>query len=99
MNREKTMNTTDTAAIMQMAEEHIIHTYNRYPIVLDHGEGVYLYDTEGKKYLDLNSGQFCVALGHSNDKILSKIFEKSYNVVHTASNIYTDEVAECSNQI
>lgn len=34
------------------AEEAIIHTYNRFPVAFDHGEGVYLYDTEGKKYLD-----------------------------------------------
>ena len=35
------------------AEENLLHVYNRFPIVLDHGEDVYLYDAEGKKYLDL----------------------------------------------
>ena len=34
------------------AEENILHTYNRFSLVLDHGEGVYLYDTDGKEYLD-----------------------------------------------
>ena len=38
------------------AEEAIIHTYNRFPVAFDHGEGVYLYDTEGKKYLDFGAG-------------------------------------------
>ncbi len=38
--------------IIKLAEENVLHTYNRYPLVLDHGEGVYLYDTEGKQYLD-----------------------------------------------
>lgn len=33
------------------AEQALLHTYNRFPVVLDHGEGVYLYDTDGKKYL------------------------------------------------
>ena len=42
--------------IMEQAEEAVLHTYNRYPVVLDHGEGVYLYDTEGKKYLDFAAG-------------------------------------------
>ena len=66
---------------------------------MSRGEGSYVYDTEGKKYLDLNSGQFCVALGHSNEEVMSKIFEKAGKIVHTASNIYTDEVAECSNKL
>ena len=42
--------------IMDYAEEAIIHTYNRFPVVLDHGDGVYLYDVEGKKYLDFAAG-------------------------------------------
>ena len=37
---------------MKEAEESILHTYNRFPVVFDHGEGVYLYDTDGKEYLD-----------------------------------------------
>ena len=37
---------------MNHAEENILHTYNRFPVMFDHGEGCYLYDTEGKKYLD-----------------------------------------------
>lgn len=78
-------------------ENHLLPIIHFTEEVMHRGEGSYLYDTEGKKYLDLNSGQFCVALGHSNDEILNRIFEKSRNVAHTASNIYTDEVAECSN--
>ena len=42
--------------IIKLAEENVLHTYNRYPLVLDHGEGVYLYDTEGKQYLDFAAG-------------------------------------------
>ena len=38
------------------AEENLLHVYNRFPIVLDHGEDVYLYDAEGKKYLDFAAG-------------------------------------------
>ena len=37
---------------IQAAEENLIHVYNRFPIALDHGEGMYLYDTEGKEYID-----------------------------------------------
>ena len=38
---------------IDLAEQEILHTYNRYQVVFDHGEGVYLYDTDGKEYLDL----------------------------------------------
>ena len=43
-------------AIIKEAEEIVLHTYNRYQVVLDHGDGVYLYDTDGKKYLDFAAG-------------------------------------------
>lgn len=46
------------------SEEVILHTYNRFPVVLDHGEGVWLYDTEGKKYLDFAAGIAVNALGY-----------------------------------
>ena len=42
--------------LIQQAESHILHTYNRFPVVLDHGEGVYLFDIEGNKYLDFAAG-------------------------------------------
>ena len=38
---------------IERAENAVLHTYNRFPVVFDHGEGVYLYDLEGKKYLEL----------------------------------------------
>lgn len=78
-------------------DNHLLPIIHFTEEVMHRGEGSYLYDTDGKKYLDLNSGQFCVALGHSNKEILDEIFAKAGKVVHTASNIYTDEVAECSN--
>ena len=44
---------------IQAAEENLIHVYNRFPIALDHGEGMYLYDTEGKEYLDFAQDLQC----------------------------------------
>lgn len=46
------MKTMTTKEIIETAESHLIHTYNRYPIAFDHGDGVYLYDNDGKEYLD-----------------------------------------------
>lgn len=53
----------DVNAYMEIGEKNFIHTYNRFPIILDKGEGVYLYDAAGKKYLDFASGIGVFALG------------------------------------
>ena len=57
---------------MNHAEENILHTYNRFPVMFDHGEGCCLYDTEGKKYLDFAAGipdsGVGHAIGYSNEK-------------------------------
>lgn len=45
-----------TNQYMQEEDDAILKTYNRYPVVLDHGDGAYLYDPEGKKYLDFSAG-------------------------------------------
>ena len=57
-------------------ENHLLPIIHFTEEVMSRGEGSYVYDTEGKKYLDLNSGQFCVALGHSNEEIMEKIWEE-----------------------
>ena len=53
----------ETQTIIQTAESSLLHTYNRFPIVLDHGEDVYLYDTDQKKYLDFAAGIAVFELG------------------------------------
>ena len=45
------------------SEKYLVHSYNRYPVVLDHGDGVKLYDTDGKEYLDFGAGIAVCALG------------------------------------
>ena len=55
-----------TNQYMQEEDEAILKTYNRYPVVLDHGDGAYLYDPEGKKYLDFCAGIAVFALGYGN---------------------------------
>ena len=47
MTKEETIN---------QCEEYVLHTYNRFPLVIDHGEGTTVYDTDGKAYLDFMSG-------------------------------------------
>ncbi len=51
---------------MEKGEDYILKTYNRYPVVLEKGEGVYLYDADQKKYLDFGAGIAVFALGYGN---------------------------------
>lgn len=75
---------------MNHAEESILHTYNRFPVMFDHGEGCYLYDTEGKKYLDFAAGIAVNALGYhypGYDDALKSQIDKLTHI----SNIYYNE--------
>ena len=51
---------------MEAAEQDLLHTYHRYPIIWESGKGVYLYDTKGGKYLDFAAGIAVCALGYGN---------------------------------
>lgn len=72
------------------AEGSLLHTYNRFPLVLDHGEGVYLYDTDGKKYLDFAAGIAVCALGYSNEAHKTALKNQVDALLHT-SNLYYNE--------
>lgn len=73
--------------IKERAEEVLLHTYNRFPVVLEKGEGVYLYDTDGKKYLDFGAGIAVFALGYGNQSYNQALKEQVDRLIHT-SNLY-----------
>ena len=86
-------------AIIKEAEESVLHTYNRYQIVLDHGEGVYLYDNEGKKYLDFAAGIAVQALGYhypGYDEALKAQIDK---LMHTSNLYYNEPAAEAADKL
>ena len=72
------------------AEKALLHTYNRFQIVLDKGDGVYLYDTEGKKYLDFAAGIAVTGLGYSNHKLQDALKSQIDKICHI-SNLYYHE--------
>lgn len=76
-----------TKEYMDMSEENLLHTYNRFKIVVEKGDGVYLYDTDGKKYLDFAAGIAVFAFGYGNKKFNDAIKEQIDKVIHT-SNLY-----------
>lgn len=69
------------------AEQELLHTYNRFSLVLDHGEGVYLYDTDKKAYLDFAAGIAVCALGYSNEAYKNVLKDQVDKLLHT-SNLY-----------
>lgn len=72
---------------MMDTEEGLLKTYNRFPVVLDHGEGMYLYDTEGNKYLDFTAGIAVCSLGHGNKAFNDALKAQIDKLMHT-SNLY-----------
>lgn len=78
---------------IEQGEEHLLHTYNRYQIVLDKGEGVYLYDTDGKKYLDFAAGIAVVSLGYSNEEYKTALKNQVDRLMHTSNYFYHPPMA------
>lgn len=72
---------------METTENSLVHTYNRFPVVLDRGEGVYLYDTEGKKYLDFAAGIAVSGLGYGNPEFNGALKAQIDQLIHS-SNLY-----------
>lgn len=79
-------------ALIEEAEKDLLHTYNRYQIVLDYGEGVYLYDVNGKRYLDFVAGIAVFALGYGNKEYNDALKAQIDKILHT-SNYYYNEPA------
>ena len=84
---------------MNQAEEYILHTYNRFPVVFEKGEGVCLYDTEGKEYLDFAAGIAVNALGYhypGYDEALKKQIDK---LLHVSNLYYNVPIAEAGEKL
>lgn len=90
------MKTTD---IMEMAEANLIHTYNRFKIVLDKGDGVYLYDTDGKKYLDFAAGIAVFALGYNNKEYNEALKAQVDKLIHTSNLFYNEPAATAAKRV
>ena len=81
------------------AESALLHTYNRYQIVLDKGEGVYLYDLNGKKYLDFISGIGVFALGYGNQEYNDALKAQIDKLVHTSNMFYNVPAVEAAKKL
>ena len=84
---------------IEEAEKALLHTYNRYQIVLDRGEGVYLYDIDGKKYLDFVSGIAVFALGYNNKSYNDALKAQIDKLLHTSNYYYNVPAVEAAKKI
>lgn len=84
---------------MEQAEGALLHTYNRFPIVLDHGEGVYLYDIEGKKYLDFAAGIAVFALGYHYPGYDDAVKNQVDKLIHTSNLFYSVPAVEAAGKL
>ena len=86
----------NTKQIIEEAESNLIHTYNRYQIVLDKGDGVRLYDTDGKEYLDFGAGIAVFALGYNNKEYNDALKAQIDKLVHTSNYFYNEPAAKAA---
>lgn len=84
---------------IDQAEKDLLHTYNRYQVVFDKGEGVYLYDIDGKKYLDFVSGIAVFALGYHNEEYNDALKEQIDKLIHTSNYYYNLPAIEAAREI
>ncbi len=84
---------------IQEAEQALLHTYNRYQVVFDKGDGVYLYDMEGKKYLDFCAGIAVFALGYNNQKYNNALKEQIDKIIHTSNYYYNVPSIEAAKKL
>lgn len=81
---------------IQTAEEALLHTYSRYQIVLEKGDGAYLYDVDGKEYLDFAAGIAVCSLGYGNEAYKDALKKQIDNLTHTSNLFYSKPVARAA---
>lgn len=90
------MNDMGMNEYIEQAEKDLLHTYNRYRIVIDRGEGMNLYDTEGKRYLDFVAGIAVFALGYGVKEYNDALKEQIDKIIHTSNYYYNVPAIEAA---
>ena len=81
------------------AESALLHTYNRFPVVFERGEGVYLYDTDEKKYLDFAAGIAVSAFGYGKKKYVDALKAQTEKLIHISNLYYNVPIAEAAQKV
>lgn len=84
---------------MEAAEAVLLHTYNRSQVVFDHGKGVYLYDTDGKEYLDFAAGIAVCSLGYGDEAYSTALKNQVDKLLHVSNLYYTEPTTEAAKKL
>lgn len=84
---------------IKRGENAVLHTYNRFPVVLERGEGVHLYDLEGKEYLDFGAGIAVFALGYGNQEYNQALKNQIDKLLHTSNLYYNVPMTEAAEKL
>ena len=84
---------------IERGENAVLHTYNRFPVVLERGEGVHLYDLEGKEYLDFGAGIAVFSLGYGNQEYNQALKNQIDKLLHTSNLYYNVPMAEAAEKL
>ncbi|MDD2960115.1 MAG: aspartate aminotransferase family protein [Lachnospiraceae bacterium] len=84
---------------MERTEQSVLHTYNRFPVVLENGEGVYLEDVDHKKYLDFGAGIAVFALGYGNQAYNDALKAQIDKIIHTSNLYYNVPLMEAAEKL
>jgi len=84
---------------IEKTEQYVLHTYNRAPFTLVRGEGVYVYDSDGKRYLDFASGISVNALGHADPELTAAVSEQIAQLSHVCNLFYSEPQADLAEKL
>lgn len=90
---------TNSYEYMERAEHVVLHTYNRFPVVLEKGDGVRLYDVDGKEYLDFAAGIAVFALGYNHPAYNQALKDQIDKVIHTSNLYYNIPMVEAAEKL
>ncbi len=88
-----------TDAYIEKTEQNVLHTYNRFPVVFEKGDGVWLTDSEGRRYLDFGAGIAVMALGYGNQDYANALKEQTDRLIHTSNLFYNVPMAEAAEKL
>jgi len=91
--------TSNMKQIIDEADKVLMHTYNRYQLVLDYGKGMYLYDTDGKEYLDFTSGIAVFSLGYDDKDYNDALKHQIDLLLHTSNYFYAKPTLEAAKKL
>lgn len=84
---------------METAEKALLHTYQRFPVVFEHGNGVYLYDTQGREYLDFAAGIAVNALGYGHKEYTEALKKQTEKLLHTSNLFYNVPIIQAAEKL